>query len=55
LGDGDKGIVKVYGEEKNMFFGAARAANAKQKSLLPARQAQRTNHNQERTSLFYPV
>jgi hypothetical protein len=51
LGDGDKGLEGleiVYGEEKKYFFtGRTRAAKANQKSLVPARQAQRTN--QERT------
>jgi hypothetical protein len=42
LGDGDKGIGKVYDEEK-FCIGATRAAKAKQKSLVPARQAKRTN------------
>ncbi len=42
LGDGDKGLEIVYGE---IFFGTgpARAAKAEQKSLVPARQAQKTN------------
>ncbi len=45
LGDGNKGIEIVYGEEKNTVFctGPTRAAKAEQKSLVPARQAQRTN------------
>jgi hypothetical protein len=46
LGDGDKGIEKVYGKEKNILFQAdaiRRAAKAEHKSLVPARQAQRTN------------
>jgi hypothetical protein len=50
LGNGEKGIEKVYGEEKIFCIGVTRAAKAKQKSLVPARQAQRTN--QKRTSLI---
>jgi hypothetical protein len=41
--DGDKGIEIVYGEEKISCTGSPRAAKAEQKSLVPARQAQRTN------------
>jgi hypothetical protein len=43
LGDGDKGINIVYGEEKNICTGLTRAAKAEQKSLVPERQAQLTN------------
>jgi hypothetical protein len=44
LGDWDKGTETVYGEEKKIFgSGPAIAAKAEQKSLVPARQAQRTN------------
>jgi hypothetical protein len=35
LGDGDKGIEIVYGEEKIFCSGPTRAAKAEQKSLLP--------------------
>jgi hypothetical protein len=42
LGDGYTGIEKVCGEEK-YFIGPTGAASAEQKSLAPARQAQRTN------------
>jgi hypothetical protein len=41
--DGDKGIEIVYGEEKIFCTGPPRAAKAEQKSLVPARQGQRTN------------
>jgi hypothetical protein len=47
LGDWDKEIVKVYGEEKNILYRVVRAAKTEQKSLVSTRQAQRTN--QERT------
>ncbi len=40
LGDVDKGIEKVCGEEKIFCTGPTRAAKAEQKSLLPSRQAQ---------------
>ncbi len=40
LGDGDKGIEIVNGEEKILFTGPTRAAKDKQKFLVPARQAQ---------------
>jgi hypothetical protein len=43
LGDRDKGIELVYGEEKLFCTGPTRAVMALQKSLGPARQAQRTN------------
>ncbi len=43
LGVGDKGIEIVYGEEKDVSYWAA---EADQKSLVPERQAQRTNQNQ---------
>jgi hypothetical protein len=43
LGDGDKGIEMVYGEEKNILYWVIIAAKAEQKSFLPTRQAQRTN------------
>jgi hypothetical protein len=41
LGDGDKDIEIVYGEEKNYFVlgRPEHAAKAEQKSLVPARQA----------------
>jgi hypothetical protein len=35
-------IETVYGEEKHIFTGSIRAAKTEQKSLVPARQAQRT-------------
>ncbi len=42
LGNGDRGIEIVCDEEKNILYRADyRAAKAKQKSLVPARQAQR--------------
>jgi hypothetical protein len=40
LGDEDKGMYIVYGEEKNIFDGPTRAAKAEQKSFVSARQAQ---------------
>ncbi len=44
LGDGDKEIEVVCGEVKKIFCtGSTRAAKTEQKSLVPARQAQRTN------------
>ncbi len=43
LGDGDKGIVIVYGEKKIFLHWTTRAAKPEQKSLVPARQAQLTN------------
>jgi hypothetical protein len=43
LGDRDKGIGIVYGEEKIFCSGQTRAATAKQKTLVPARQASGTN------------
>ncbi len=46
LGDGDKGIEIAYGEEKIFSTKPTRAAKAEQKSLIPARQAQRTNQKQ---------
>ncbi len=53
LGDGDKGIEIVYGEEKIFCTGPTRASKAEQKSLLPARQAQRTN--QESAPFICPL
>jgi hypothetical protein len=53
LGDGDKGIEIVYGEEKILFTGPTRAAKAEQKFLVPARQAKRAN--QEWTTLIFPL
>ncbi len=54
LGDGDKGMGIVYGEEKNILYGApTRAAQAEQKYRASARQAQRTN--QERTPFICPL
>jgi hypothetical protein len=50
LGDGDKGIKIVYDEEKISSTGPTGAAMAGQKSLVPARRAQRTN--QGRTSFI---
>ncbi len=44
LGDGGKGIAIEYGEKgKKNCTGPTRAAKAEQKSLVPARQAQRIN------------
>ncbi len=46
VGDGDKRIeiLMVYGEEKKYFYWADyRAAEAEQKSLVPAKQAKRIN------------
>jgi hypothetical protein len=43
MGDGDRGIETVYGEEKIFFTGPTRAAKAEQHFFIPARQAQRTN------------
>ncbi len=43
LRDGDKGIEKVFGEEKIFCAGPNKAAKPIQKSLVPARQFQRTN------------
>jgi hypothetical protein len=40
LGDGGKGNEIVYGEGKIFCTGPTRAAEAKQKSLVPAQQAQ---------------
>ncbi len=40
LGDGDKDIEVVYGEEKIFGTGPTRADKAEKKSLVPARQAQ---------------
>ncbi len=49
--DGAKEMKLEYGEEKNNFYWANyRAAKAEQKSLVPARQAQRINR--ERTSFI---
>jgi len=53
LGDEDKEIKIVYGEEKKILYWATRAAKAEQKSLVPARQSQRTN--QERTPFICPL
>jgi hypothetical protein len=54
LGDGDKVMEKVYGEEKKYFvFALIRAAGAEKKFRVPARQAQRTN--QERTPFICPL
>jgi hypothetical protein len=39
LGDRDKGIEKMYGEEKNICTWPTRAAKAEQKPILPAGQA----------------
>jgi hypothetical protein len=48
LGDGEKGIEIVYGEEKKIVCaGPTRADKAVQNYLVPARQVQRTE--QERT------
>jgi hypothetical protein len=44
LGDGDRGIEEVYGEDKQIFCtGQTRAAKTEQKPLVAARQAQQTN------------
>ncbi len=44
LGNGGKGIEKVYGEEKHILYWADyRATKAEQKSLVPARHALQTN------------
>jgi hypothetical protein len=43
LGDGDKLIEIVYGGEKIFLTMPTRAAKAGRKSIVPARQAQRTN------------
>jgi hypothetical protein len=40
LGDRDKGMEIVYGEEKLFCTVPTRAAKAEQKTLVPARQAQ---------------
>jgi hypothetical protein len=40
LGDEDKEIEIVYGEEKKILYWATRAAMAEHKSLVSARQAQ---------------
>jgi hypothetical protein len=53
LGDGDKGIEIVYGEEKILFTGPTKAAKAEQKFLVPAGQAQRAN--QEWTPFICPL
>ncbi len=53
LGDGDKGIEMVYGEEKNILYRADLSSPGRTKSLVPARQAQRTN--QERAPSFVPI
>ncbi len=51
VGDGGKGIEIVYGEGKKIFCtGLTRASKTEQKSLVPARQAQRTN--QRRTNFI---
>ena len=39
LGDGNKGIEIMYGEEKIFFSGPTRASKAEQKSLVPTKQA----------------
>jgi hypothetical protein len=41
LGDLDKGIEKVYGEEKNICTRPILSAKDEQKSLVMARQARR--------------
>jgi hypothetical protein len=51
LGEGDKGIEIVHGEEKNILYWAG-AAKAEQKSLVPARQAPRTNQERNPFHLF---
>jgi hypothetical protein len=51
LGDEDKGIQKVYIEEKIFCTGLARATKADKKSLVLSRQAQQTN--QGRTPLLF--
>jgi hypothetical protein len=43
LGDGDKGIDKVYGEKKNICTGLTGATKAERKSLVSARPAQGTS------------
>jgi hypothetical protein len=57
LGDGDKEIELVYGDEKNIknYFVLGRLEKPRQnkKYLVPARQAQRTN--QERTPFICPL
>jgi hypothetical protein len=54
LGDGDKAIETVYGEEKNILYRADyRAAKAEQKPLVPAGQAQRTNPKKPRKNPFH--
>ncbi len=53
LGDGAKGIEIVYGDEKKIFCtGPARAAKTEQKSLVPAQEAQRTNHEEDSFHLY---
>jgi hypothetical protein len=51
LGHGDKWIEMVFGEEKIVCTELTSAAKTEQKSLVPARQAQRTN--QGRGPLLY--
>jgi hypothetical protein len=41
LGDGDKGIERVYGEPKNILYWA----KSEQKYLVPAREGKRTIHS----------
>jgi hypothetical protein len=58
LGNGDKGIEKIYGEGKIFCTGLTEAAKAEQKSLVPARQVQRTNQGRSPPSictLWVPV
>jgi hypothetical protein len=51
LGDGDKGMRIAYGEEKNILYWVDYSSQTtEQKSLVPARQAQRTN---PRKDLFH--
>ncbi len=51
LGDGDKGIKIVEGRKKVFYTRAAKAEE--QKSIVPARQAQRTS--QERIPFICPL
>ncbi len=53
LGDGDKGIEKVYGEKNIFYTGPTRAAKADKKSLDLSRQALQTN--QGRTPFIYTL
>jgi hypothetical protein len=52
LGDGDKEIEIVYGEEKIFCTGQTRAAKAEQKSLVPAREAQQTKPRKDSFHLY---